>query len=277
MKKFPYLHLLLFILTLLSTLAVGALHEGVNIFKEPFMIYKGIPFSFALLFILLAHELSHYLASRKHKVDATLPYFLPAPTLFGTFGAFIKMRSPITTKNALMDIGASGPIAGFIVAVIATIIGLLFSKVMPAENVEGVIKLGDSLLFTFLTKLTIGAVPENHDVFLHPVAFAGWIGFFVTSLNLIPVGQLDGGHIVYALIGKRHENFSKILIGIMVFLGIFLWEGWLVWAVLLFIMGFKHPPIIYSEVPLDPFRKKIGWTALIIFVLTITPVPIVII
>lgn len=269
--------MILFVLTLISTLAVGALHEGVNIFNEPLKLYRGIPFSFALLFILLAHELSHYMASRKHKVDATLPYFLPAPTLFGTLGAFIKMKSPITTRNALMDIGASGPIAGFVIAVIATIIGLLFSKVMPSENVEGVIKLGDSLLFTLLTKLTIGSIPENHDVFLHPVAFAGWIGFFVTSLNLIPVGQLDGGHIVYALIGKKHETLSKILIGIMIFLGIFLWEGWLVWAVLLFIMGFKHPPIIYSEVPLDPVRKKIGWTALIIFILTITPVPIVII
>ncbi len=276
MKKFPYLHLFLFVLTLISTLAVGALHEGVNIFNEPWKLYRGFPFAFSLLFILLAHEFSHYLASKKHRVDATLPYFLPAPTLFGTLGAFIKMKSPITTRNALMDIGASGPIAGFIVSVFATIIGLFFSKVMPAENVEGVIKLGDSLLFTFLTKLTIGTIPENHDVFLHPVAFAGWIGFFVTSLNLIPVGQLDGGHIVYALIGRRHESFSKILIGVMVLLGIFLWEGWLVWSLLLLILGFKHPPIIYSELPLDPARKKIGWTALVIFALTITPVPIVI-
>jgi membrane-associated protease RseP (regulator of RpoE activity) len=276
MRKFPYLHLILFLLTFLSTLAVGALNQGVDIFKEPVKIYLGLPFSATLLCILLAHEFSHYLASRKHGVQATLPYFIPAPTLFGTLGAFIKMKSPISSRNALMDIGASGPIAGFIVAMVATIIGLFLSKIVPVHKVEGMITLGDSLLFKGLSRVILGSVPDGQDVILHPVAFAGWIGFFVTALNLIPIGQLDGGHIVYALIGERHGKLSKVLIGVMVGLGLLLWEGWLVWAVLLIILGSKHPPIIYSEEPLDQTRKRIGWFAVFIFILTFIPVPITI-
>lgn len=277
MRKFPYLHVVLFLLTFLSTLAVGALNEGADIIKEPIKIYIGLPFSATLLCILLAHEFSHYLASRKHGVKATLPYFLPAPTLFGTLGAFIKMKSPINTRNALMDIGASGPIAGFAVALAATVIGLSFSKVVPVNKVAGMITLGDSLLFKALTRLIVGGVPDGHDVVLHPVAFAGWIGFFVTALNLIPVGQLDGGHIMYALMGERHAKLSKVLVGVMVGLGLLVWEGWLVWGALLIILGFRHPPIIYSEIPLDDRRKRIGWFAVAIFVLTFIPVPITIV
>ena len=274
MKRFPYLHLVLFVLTFFSTLFAGALHAGVNIVNEPLMIYKGFPFSAALLLILLSHELSHYLASKSHRVRATLPYFIPAPTFFGTFGAFIKMKSPIYTNNALMDIGASGPIAGFIVSVAAAVAGLFFSDIALVPRTEGMIILGDSLLFSGLSKLILGSAPAGHDVLLHPVALAGWIGFFVTSLNLIPVGQLDGGHILYALIGERHVKLSKALIVVLVVLGVVAYEGWLVWAVLLIVLGFRHPPILYPEMPLDPRRRKIGWLALVIFVLTFTPVPI---
>lgn len=274
MKRIPFLHIILFVLTFFSTLAVGALHDGVNILKDPLMLYRGLPFSFTLLFILMTHELSHYLASRRHHVEATLPYFIPAPTLFGTMGAFIKMKSPIETRNALMDIGASGPIAGFVVAVAASAVGLFFSKVVQVQPAEGMITLGDSLLFKCLSWLILGDVPQNHDVFLHPVALAGWIGFFVTSINLLPIGQLDGGHIAYALLGERHVLISRVLAGVMAALGLFVWEGWIVWSVLLFILGLKHPPIIYPFVPLDPVRRKIGWISLVIFILTFTPVPI---
>lgn len=276
MRKVPYLNIILFVLTFLSTLTVGALYEGVNLMKEPLQIYKGLPFSVTLLAILLAHELSHYLSSRKHRVDATLPYFIPAPTIFGTFGAFIKMKSPIATRNALMDIGASGPIAGFVLSVFASVIGLFFSKVAPVNNVSGGFIFGDSLLFAGLSRLIVGPMPANYDVVLNPIAFAGWIGFFVTSLNLIPVGQLDGGHIAYALLGERHTNLSKVLIGVLVLLGFFGWEGWMVWAVLLIILGFRHPPIMYPTIPLDPKRKLIGWAALVIFVLTFIPVPVIV-
>lgn len=176
-----------------------------------------------------------------------------------------------------MDIGASGPIAGFIVSVAASVVGILYSKVMPIEVSEGAIFLGDSLLFTALTKLILGNIPDNYDVYLHPVALAGWIGFFVTSLNLLPVGQLDGGHIAYALMGERHTNLSVILLGILIVLGYFFWPGWLIWALLLLIIGFRHPPIIHGFIPLDPKRKFIGIISLIIFILTFTPVPIMVI
>jgi membrane-associated protease RseP (regulator of RpoE activity) len=276
MRKIPYLNIVLFVLTVISTLAVGAMHEGIDVVAEPIQIYKGWPFSIALLLILLFHEFSHYLASRKHHIVTSLPYFIPAPTLFGTFGAVIRMKSPITTKNALIDIGASGPIAGFIISVIATIIGLAFSKVMPIPTAvdDLYFHFGDSLLFKGLISLILGTVPANKDVFLHPVALAGWIGFFVTSLNLIPVGQLDGGHILYALLGENHTWLSKLLVGVLFIMGFFLWEGWIMWGVLLTILGFKHPPIVYSEMPLDPKRKIVGWISLAIFVLTFTPVPI---
>lgn len=274
MKKIPYLNILLFVLTFISTLIVGAIHDGVDVVAEPLKVYKGLPFSASLLLILLFHEFSHYIASKKHGIEASLPYFIPAPTLFGTFGAVIRMKAPITTKNALIDIGASGPIAGFIISVIASVIGLSFSKVMPVPDAANFISLGDSLLFKGLSRMILGSVPANYDVFLHPVALAGWIGFFVTSLNLIPIGQLDGGHILYALLGGRHAAVSKLLIGVMFIMGLLLWEGWIIWGVLLILLGFKHPPIVYSSVPLDPRRKVIGWIALAIFILTFTPVPI---
>lgn len=273
MKKVPFLHLLLFFLTLFSTVVAGAIQTGIDLLKEPGKIYKGLPFSLTLMTILLCHELSHYFASRKHNTKATLPYFIPAPTIIGTFGAFIKMKSPIVTRKALVDIGASGPIAGFIVSVIVSIVGLSLSKVVAVRGMEGVLGLGDSLLFSFLSNIILNYQSGSQDILLHPVAFAGWIGLFVTSLNLIPVGQLDGGHIAYALFGEKHFFFSKVLIIIMVFLGLLLWEGWAIWAILLLILGTRHPPVLYWEVPLDYRRKFIGWLALVIFVLTFIPVP----
>ena len=273
MQKKLFLHLFLFILTFFSTVFAGALQAGVNIFEEPAKIYKGLPFSLTLMSILLAHELSHYIASKKHNVKATLPYFIPAPTLIGTFGAFIKMKSPVTTRKALLDIGVSGPIAGFIMSVAVSIIGLSFSKVVTIQETKEAISLGDSLLFSTLSRLMLDYQPGSQDILLHPVAFAGWIGFFVTSLNLLPVGQLDGGHIAYALFGEKHSYFSKVLIPIMFLLGLLLWEGWAIWAVLLLILGLKHPPVFYSEVPLDSKRKFIGWLGFLIFFITFTPVP----
>lgn len=265
---------MLFLLTFGTTLAVGALYAGANIFQEPILMYKGLPFSLSLLLILLTHEFSHYIASRKHNVKATLPYFIPAPTLFGTFGAVIKMKSPITTKNALMDIGASGPIAGFVVSFLAAALGLHFSEVVEMTMSEGAMIFGDPLVFIGLTKVIIGSVPENYDVLLHPVGVAGWIGFFVTALNLLPVGQLDGGHIAYALLGKRHTSLSIALIAGMTIFGLFQFKGWLFLAFLMLILGFRHPPIIYSEIPLDRKRITVGWIAVIIFIITFTPVPI---
>jgi len=275
MKKIPWLHIILFVVTFISTLSVGALQTQTieDIIKNPLKILNGLPFSLSLMLILLCHELSHYLASRKHHVRATLPYFIPAPTLIGTFGAFIKMKSPIPTREALVDIGASGPIAGFIVSLLAVILGLPQSRIIAAKGLEGGLALGDSLLFSFLSRLLLGEIPESYDVLLHPIAFAGWIGFFVTALNLIPVGQLDGGHVAYAILGEKHENISKILVLSMIILGFLFWEGWIIWAILLIILGLRHPPVLYWETPLDKKRQLISWISTIIFILTFIPMP----
>ncbi len=276
LKKFPFLHLFLFILTLFSTLIAGTMQTGTDILKEPEKIYKGLPFALTLMTILLGHEFSHYFASRKHNTKATLPYFIPAPPLIsiiGTFGAFIKMKSPIVTRKALIDIGASGPIVGFIISVIVSIIGLSLSEVVAIREAEGALSLGDSLLFSFLSNIILNYQTGSQDILLHPVAFAGWIGLFVTSLNLIPVGQLDGGHIAYALLGEKNVYLSKLLVVVMVFLGLLLWPGWAIWAVLLLILGLRHPPVLYWEAPLDVRRRFIGWIALVIFILTFIPVP----
>jgi membrane-associated protease RseP (regulator of RpoE activity) len=248
------------------------MQTGINLLKEPEKIYKGFPFALTLMTILLGHEFSHYFASKKHNTKATLPYFIPAPTIIGTFGAFIKMKSPIVTRKALVDIGASGPIVGFIISVVVSIIGLSFSEVVTIKGAREVLGLGDSLLFSFLSSIILDYQPGSQDILLHPVAFAGWIGLFVTSLNLIPVGQLDGGHIAYALLGEKHVYLSNLLIVVMVILGL-LWEGWVIWAVLLLILGLRHPPVLYREVPLDYKRRFIGWLALMIFVFTFIPVP----
>ena len=217
--------------------------------------------------------MAHYFTSRKHKVKATLPYFIPAPTFIGTFGAVIKMKSPIVTRKALVDIGASGPVAGFVFSVIATIIGLAMSEVVRVTQTEGVWIFGNSILFSFLSKVILGVTPAGYDILLHPIALAGWIGFFVTSINLLPIGQLDGGHIAYALFGEKQIILSNLLIIIMILLGLLLWEGWAIWAVLLLILGLRHPPVLYWEVPLDYKRRFIGWLAFVIFVFTFIPVP----
>lgn len=268
------LHVLLFILTFMTTLLAGALLEGVIPWQNPEKIYLGLPFSITLLVILLTHELSHYFMSHRHNVSVTLPYFIPAPSIIGTFGAIIKMRPPILDRRSLIDIGASGPIGGFIVAVIAVIIGLTFSDVRPAEEVKEGLSLGSSILFYFLTKIVLNTEPHKYDIILHSVAFAGWIGLLVTSLNLLPIGQLDGGHITYALLGEKHAWVSKGTIPILIVLGILSWSGWIIWAILMILLGFRHPPVVYPHIQLDRKRKLIGWISFIIFILTFTPMPV---
>ena len=271
-----WIHALLFFATILTTLLAGAIQQGVDPIRTPWALIQGIPFSFTLLAILFTHEMGHYLTSRWHRVDASLPYFIPAPPFFplpiGTFGAFIRMRSPIMDKRALLDIGASGPIAGFVVSLVAVALGLQYSQVVEAEGLIG-IGLGTPLIFQFISYLVIGPVGEGFDVLLHPVAFAGWIGLFITALNLIPIGQLDGGHVVYAILGKRHRTVSMAMIPILVMMGYWGWPGWYLWAFLSFIIGIGHPPTMNPHEELDTTRKLIGWTSLAMFILCFTPVP----
>ena len=222
----------------------------------------------------MTHELSHYFTSRRHNVSASLPYFIPAPSIIGTFGAIIKMKPPIPDRRSLIDIGASGPIGGFIIAVIATIIGLNWSEIKPSGEIQEGIVFGSSILFSLISKIVLNVDPETVDVILHPVAFAGWIGLLVTSLNLLPIGQLDGGHIIYALFGEKHGIIAKITIPILIVMGIVFWRGWIIWAVLMIIIGYRHPPVVYPDIQLDKKRIYIGWASLVIFILTFTPMPI---
>ncbi|MCX7794325.1 MAG: site-2 protease family protein [Thermodesulfovibrionales bacterium] len=274
MRNIPWIHIILFLLTVITTLGAGALWEGVDIFSEPSRIPEGWPFSLTLLSILLSHEFSHYIASRLHKTKASLPYFIPAPTVIGTFGAIIKMKSPITTRKALIDIGAAGPIAGFIVSIVATVIGLELSEISRKDHVEEGVGFGASIIFLILVKAVMGDIPDGYTVILHPVALAGWIGFLVTSLNLIPVGQLDGGHIIYALFGRRHKYISLFFVVSLIILGILAWYGWLIWAGLLVILGLKHPPVLFWEDRLVLSRKITGIISILIFILSFIPVPL---
>ncbi|MBF0518106.1 MAG: site-2 protease family protein [Nitrospirae bacterium] len=273
-QKITPLHLILFFLTLLSTIVAGMFQKGIDPLKSPERFYEGLPFALTLLGILLSHELGHYVSSVKHNTQATPPYFIPAPSIFGTFGAFIKMKSPIQTRTALLDIGASGPVIGFIFSVAATIIGLMGSKIVETAGSHG-ITLGDSLLFSFLSKLILGTPPAGEDIMLNSVAFAGWIGLFVTSLNLLPVGQLDGGHIAYAVTDVGHKWASKVVVAALACIGVFYWEGWLMWAFLMVMLGLHHPPVYFSDVPLDPSRKKIAVLSLLIFIVTFMPTPFI--
>lgn len=265
--------IILFFLTILSTLIAGALQQGINIIKEPLRIIEGYPFSISIMTILLGHEMGHYFASKAHRTQATLPYFIPAPSIIGTFGAFIKMKSPILTRKALIDIGATGPLIGFILSVVACVIGLKMSKFVTVAGQDEFFMLGDSILFSLLVKVILGEVPAGQDVLLHSVAFAGWIGLFVTSMNLLPIGQLDGGHITYALFGRWHFYISRVIILFVAVLGIFYWYGWLVWTVLLLFLGIDHPPIMVWESRLSPGRRLIGIISFIVFILTFVPSP----
>ena len=266
---------ILFIITLVTTTTSGAFYEGVDPLKDPMGIFKGLPFSASLLLILGTHELGHFFASRSHRVVTTLPYFIPGPPVYliGTFGAVIRIKSPIETKRALVDIGAAGPLAGFAVAIVVVFIGLQLSWVDPVPKFIMVPNLGSSLMFSFIEFLVFGPIPEGYDVFLHPVAFAGWIGMLVTCLNLLPIGQLDGGHILYAIFGKQHRTVSIMTICTLLALGAIAWLGWLVWGVLVTVIGIWHPPTLDYDLPLDPRRKVIGLITLLVFVLTFTPAP----
>ena len=272
--KIPRVNLILFILTIFTTLLAGAIMEGINPFKNPMGIITGWPFSVTLMLILGFHEFGHYYFARKHHVIATLPYFIPAPTFIGTFGAFIKIKSPIYRKDALLQIGAAGPIAGFIVAVPALIIGLSLSQVVAISSAEMGITLGDSILMKFLLAIIFPNLQSTQDVLLHPIAFAGWIGLLVTMLNLLPIGQLDGGHIAYAMLGRKHAKVAKFALLALIPMGL-LSLNWLVWAalILLLMRTTKHPPVNDVDVPLSEKNKRIGYVCLAIFVLCFIPIP----
>lgn len=283
-----WLHGLLFVLTMLTTTMVGVALQAdfdrnlpfdvehsfdsyLVVWQHPAVLLSGLPFSLTLAAILLAHEFGHYLACLYYRVDATLPYFLPAPSLIGTFGAFIRIRSAIYSKRVLFDIGVAGPLAGFVFLLPALGVGLAFSKVIPGIDGQSSIHFGVPALQWLLERAVF---PGSHaaDIYLHPVARAAWIGIFATALNLLPIGQLDGGHILYALAGDRHRRISLIAIAALLPMAIFWWV-WLVWAAVLFWMGRRHP-VILDPGDLGAGRRRLGWISLVIFVLCFMPAPI---
>jgi membrane-associated protease RseP (regulator of RpoE activity) len=248
----------LFILTVVSTWLTG-----------------GPGYSIAIMLILLGHELGHYFMSRRHGIRATLPYFLPFPfSPFGTFGAIIRMESATPSRKALFDTGVAGPLTSLILSIPAVAIGLSLSRVVPAFEVrEGTLRLADPLLFSWIQRLVMGEVPEAYDVMIHPIAYAGWVGLFVTALNLLPIGQLDGGHIAYALFGKKSRIVFLVAITVMAFITVFYNPGWLLLVILFIVFGFRHPTPMDDFTPLDWKRKLLGVIAFLAFFLSFTPTP----
>ena len=269
-----WLHVVLFLVTFATTTLAGAWQNGVDIFDfplDPLEVASGLPFSCTLMTILLAHEMGHYLMSRRYGVEATLPYFLPGPSFIGTFGAFIKMQSRMPDRKSLFDIGAAGPLAGLALSIAAVLIGLRL-EAPPQTGPD--IGLGPSFLFVFLVNLALGGFPQETFA-LHPVAAAGWVGLFVTAINLLPAGQLDGGHVSYALFGQRHVRVSQLTVVLLFLFGLFGgWLGWIFWGILILALtGLRHPPPIDPDTPLDPKRKVLGWFLLATLAVTFTPDP----
>ncbi len=267
----PWVHITLFLITAVTTTLAG-MQDKETLAAS---ILSGLPFSITIMTILLSHEMGHYLAARRFNVRATLPYFIPFPSIIGTMGAVIKIKSPIRDRRALLYIGAMGPLVGFVLSLIASAAGIYLSEVkpLPAGGNSEIPIFGDSLLYRVLTLIFHGAIPAGHDIYLSPYAWAGWIGFLVTSLNLMPMGQLDGSHILYALIGRWQLYF-----GWATFLGLsalsFLWPGWTVWiAMALLFLMIGHPPVPESA-PLAPGEKALGWCCVAIFILTFIPIPV---
>ncbi len=294
-RRATWLYVLFFLLTILTTLTVGARmefnfqhnlsplaldDETLSFFPLPWILQSptrlllGIPFSATLMFILFSHEMGHYLYCRYYGVDATLPFFVPFPSLIGTMGAFIRIKSPIRSRSALFDIGIGGPIAGFVPACFALAAGLSLSRAVPASVLAPPPDIGFPLIFHVINRLLHGsqAVPLDR-VYLHPVAVAAWVGMFATALNLLPGGQLDGGHIVFSVAPRWHRTISTLTILVLIPLCLYRWIGWLVWAVVLRFTGMRHP--IVPEFPeITPARRWVSVLALIMLVLTFTSTPI---
>jgi len=301
--RIPYLHLGLFLATVVTTVTLsGASHLASADATWRDVLWGGVPFATALLSILLCHEMGHYLMARAHHVDSTLPFFIPVPFGVGTFGAIIRIRSAMPSARAVLDIGAAGPFAGFVVALPLYAWGLARSPVHalgdlalepgntgsalaiaraflagePLRFAGSLQTYGDSLVTWAIGRAVVGPLPPHSDVLLHPVAFAAWIGLFITTLNLIPFGQLDGGHVTFALLGEeRALRFSRLVSWGLFAAGLLLSWNWLVWWVITrYFVGPRHPAPLDVHEPLDPRRRAVAWAALVLFVLTFIPVPV---
>lgn len=280
-----WLHALLLVVTLVTATFVGVDHwlsfksNFGHVLLPPFslsLIVKGFWYSATILLILGAHELGHYFACRYYRIDASMPYFIPFLGLTGTLGAFIRIRQPLPTRRMLFDVAVAGPLAGFVLAVPALFIGVALSNVrMVPPDMVG-FELGEPLLFKLASWMIWGPIPDNYSVNLHPVAFAAWFGLLATVLNLFPIGQLDGGHIAYTVLGRRSAVLTRVMVAAVIGLTFVSWS-WLLWAVLLvgmlFAFGVHHPPAMDESEPLGTTRRVLVVAALAIFILCFMPAP----
>ena len=285
-QKFPWVNVILFGLTCISTLLVGTvlmtLYTNPNgdlsfflgeIGRSPWTLLRGVPFSFAIMTILLGHEMGHYLTCRYYGIDATLPYFIPFPNPVGTMGAFIRIKSPFEHRAALLDVGIAGPIVGFVLAIPTLMIALTKSAYIVPGPPGTSLELGEPLIFKAMAAFMGKTPPPGMEINLHPIGLAAWFGFFATAMNLLPVGQLDGGHVCYALFGRFHKKVSQVLLFTLVPLGLFYWQGWLIWATMLLIIGLRHPVTMDDSIPLSRRHTWLGWIGLAMFILCFMPMP----
>ena len=281
----PLLHAALFLATLASTTLIGSMHYAG--FSTDFVagdppavsILTGVWYSVTILAILGTHEMGHYLACRYYRVDASLPYFIPAPFIMtGTFGAVIRIRQRVPTKRMLFDIGAAGPIAGFVVVVPMLFLGVWLSRVVPMPDDFVGFNLGEPLLFRFAAWLIWGSGQEGYTINLHPMGLAAWFGLLITAINLFPIAQLDGGHISYAALGRRSTTVTILSTVAVVVLAVFVSVSWAFWALMMVVMlvvfGPRHPPTEDEHIPLDQTRRWVAVMTLVIFILCFTPAPI---
>jgi len=285
------LPIFLFVATFFSTTFAGLMHAGYGhgrffltflmALKNPLILLHGLSFSFTFLTILLAHELGHYFACRYYRIRCTPPFFIPVPiSIAGTLGAFIRIKSPFQHKRALFDVGVAGPLAGFAFVVPALLVGIAHSRLIPKGGAEGAYTLGEPLIFQLVARVVLGYSPGSQDMITHPIAMAAWFGLLATCLNLLPIWQLDGGHIAYALLGREAQKRLSV-VAVVGLIGVS-FVGWplpsyLLFGLLLLIFGsrfrFYHPPTLYDEEELGPGRVAIGMFALVVLIVSFTPVP----
>ena len=261
---------------MITTTAVGGLYANDKFDSWPMFFLNGLVFSIPLMTILFVHEMGHYMAGRRRGLNVTLPYFIPSIPPLGTFGAFIKVRSFIPNKKILMELGAWGPLSGAAVGIPLLFLGLWLSEVHPKTySPEIGISFGTSLILEIGCLLRFGEFSFNNMIILHPTAMAAWFGLFVTAMNLLPMGQLDGGHVIYSLFGSRVSRIITFSVfGALIPLGMFLWHGWLVFGALTLLLGLRHPPTLDEYTSLDKSGRLTGYAAIALFILTFVPAPI---
>lgn len=273
-----WVNAVLFLATIVTTVWAGALHQGINLAADPGQLLVGVPYAAALLAILGVHEMGHFLVARWHGVAVTWPYFIPVPMGLGTLGAFIQIKSLIKSRRAVFDVGIAGPLAGLFIAIPALFVGLSQAEPLQVEESLRGTRAGTSILLTLMYQLVHGgdlAAAASATIRLTPIAFAGWIGLVVTALNLLPVGQLDGGHIAYGLFGRRYARAIGVGTFVaMVILGLSVWPGLLTWAIFIaLIAGFSHMPALDDITPPDGKRFALGAFAMVLLAAIVLPLP----